>query len=47
MSENSVRIHVSAILKTLGLHNRTEAALWWRENGGAVETIVRDERRAA
>jgi DNA-binding CsgD family transcriptional regulator len=28
MSENTVRIHVSAILKTLGLTNRTQAALW-------------------
>lgn len=28
MSENTVRIHVSAILRTLGLANRTQAALW-------------------
>lgn len=28
MSENTVRIHVSAILRTLGLSNRTQAALW-------------------
>lgn len=33
MSENTVRIHVSAVLRALGLNNRTEAALWWRENG--------------
>lgn len=36
MSENTVRIHVSAVLKTLGLRNRTEAALWWREHGSAA-----------
>jgi DNA-binding CsgD family transcriptional regulator len=28
MSENTVRIHVSAILKALGMDNRTQAALW-------------------
>ena len=28
MSENTVRIHVSAILRALGLSNRTQAALW-------------------
>lgn len=32
MSENTVRIHVSAILKTLGLANRTQAALWATQN---------------
>lgn len=32
MSENTVRIHVSAILKTLGLANRTQAALWAMNN---------------
>jgi DNA-binding CsgD family transcriptional regulator len=33
MSENTVRIHVSAILKTLKLSNRTQAALWAQQNG--------------
>lgn len=28
MSENTVRIHVSAILRALGMTNRTQAALW-------------------
>jgi DNA-binding CsgD family transcriptional regulator len=32
MSENTVRIHVSAVLKSLGLENRTQAALWARQN---------------
>lgn len=36
LSENTVRIHVSAILKTLGLANRTALALWWREHGVAA-----------
>jgi DNA-binding CsgD family transcriptional regulator len=33
MSENTVRIHVSAILKALKLSNRTQAALWAQQNG--------------
>lgn len=37
ISKLTVRTHVSAILKTLGLNNRTEAALWWRENGEAAQ----------
>lgn len=32
MSENTVRIHVSAILKTLRVANRTQAALWATQN---------------
>jgi DNA-binding CsgD family transcriptional regulator len=32
MSENTVRIHVSAILRTLQLNNRTQAALWAKQN---------------
>jgi DNA-binding CsgD family transcriptional regulator len=31
MSENTVRIHVSAILRTLNVVNRTQAALWARQ----------------
>lgn len=31
MSENTVRIHVSAILKALRVSNRTQAALWARQ----------------
>jgi DNA-binding NarL/FixJ family response regulator len=31
MSENTVRIHVSAIFKTLGVRNRTQAALLLRQ----------------
>jgi DNA-binding NarL/FixJ family response regulator len=34
MSENTVRIHVSAILKALRLNNRTQAALWATQNLG-------------
>ncbi|MEM8799473.1 MAG: response regulator transcription factor [Pseudomonadota bacterium] len=32
MSENTVRIHVSAILKALDVDNRTKAAIWANQN---------------
>ncbi len=41
MSENTVRIHVSAILKALGMDNRTQAALWANnQSNNGTETIA-------
>ena len=32
LSENTIKIHVAAILRTLDVDNRTQAAMWAREN---------------
>ncbi len=41
MSENTVRIHVSAILKSLRVSNRTQAALWARQAACSPATSLR------
>lgn len=46
MSENTVRIHVSAILKTLAVPNRTSAALWARGLGQYLNEDCMPKARA-
>jgi DNA-binding NarL/FixJ family response regulator len=37
IAEATVKVHVKAILRKIQVHNRTQAAIWWINNGSPAE----------
>ncbi len=37
IAEATVKVHVKAILRKIRVHNRTQAAIWWINNGSLVQ----------
>jgi two-component system nitrate/nitrite response regulator NarL len=37
IAEATVKVHVKAILRKIGVHNRTQAAIWWINNGPVAQ----------
>nr|WP_269751662.1 response regulator transcription factor [Pseudophaeobacter flagellatus] len=37
LSEHTVKLHIHHVIAKLGVHNRTEAAVWFLENQGGAQ----------
>jgi len=46
LTESTVKVHLKAVLRKLGKHNRTQAAIWAIEHGLVHESIVPDGTEA-
>jgi two-component system nitrate/nitrite response regulator NarL len=47
-AEETVKVHMKAILRKIGVKNRTQAAIWaLNQGGGAASRQARDERSPA
>lgn len=42
IAEATVKVHVKAILRKIGVHNRTQAAIWWINNRAEKQRITNE-----
>ena len=46
IAEATVKVHVKAILRKIGVHNRTQAAIWWINNGSPARQVANEPSQA-
>ncbi len=46
IAEATVKVHVKAILRKIRVHNRTQAAIWWMNNGPAAQQAINEPGQA-
>ena len=46
IAEATVKVHVKAILRKIRVHNRTQAAIWWINNGPPGQQVANEPARA-
>jgi DNA-binding NarL/FixJ family response regulator len=46
IAEATVKVHVKAILRKIRVHNRTQAAIWWINNGSPAQRVAYEPGQA-
>jgi len=46
IAEATVKVHVKAILRKIRVHNRTQAAIWWINNGSPAQQLANETGQA-
>ncbi len=46
IAEATVKVHVKAILRKIRVHNRTQAAIWWINNGSPAQQVAYEPGQA-
>jgi len=46
IAEATVKVHVKAILRKIQVHNRTQAAIWWINNGSPEQGVTYESGQA-
>ena len=46
IAEATVKVHVKAILRKIRVHNRTQAAIWWINNGSPAQQVANEPGQA-
>ena len=46
IAEATVKVHVKAILRKIQVHNRTQAAIWWINNGSPAQQVAYEPGQA-